>query len=69
MLLLERYEMISLRAQVGMFKSESRVIKIMGDILLNPFEKSIRVASTAEASLALLSSFSALEKKTVRPRV
>ena len=57
MLLLERYEMISFKAQDGMFKSESRVINTIGDILLNPFEKSIRVASTAEASLALLSSF------------
>ena len=49
MLLLERYEMMSFNAHVGMLRSDRRVIKITGDILLKPFE----VASTELVSLAL----------------
>ena len=41
---------MSLRAHVGIFRSERRDTRITGDIRLNPFEKSISVA-TAELAV------------------
>ena len=54
---MDRYETMSLRAHVGMFRSESMVTMVLWDILLKALLKSTVVAMTAPGVLGVLSRF------------